>query len=511
MLPLIFRQAMADFGIQPTDPRFQTWLMVMFYVPAIAGGLFGMVGGYLTDVLGRRTVLTYSILLYAVSAFLAGFSTNPYMLLFFRSTTFIGVCVEFVAAVAWLAELFPNPHQRETVLGYTQAFSSVGGLLVAAANSLALALATRLPAISIPGFISITDPASLPWRYTLMSGLLPALPLIVLRPFLPESPAWEKKRAEGTLKRPTFGALFSPELRQTTIVTAIMFACSYGAAFGAIQQMPQIAPGLTKDVDKYEEKIKHAEEKNNPDGKLTPAQEKMLGGIKKAILKEEEEKPEGERLSAAEVAKKANAQLKKRIAIGRRKLAEQKIASDYTKVQEIGGLIGRFLLAALAVWIVSRRWLLRIFQVPGLLFMPVFFWFFLTVGQENTHYFTVPLEWAGMGSLPVTNVSLGMLLAGLFTVAQFSFWGNYLPRVYPVHLRGTGESFAANIGGRLVGTSFAAVTGGIALLLTPRGGSAVDAALAMAHAAGLVAGFVYVVGFIASFWLPEPTGEYDDN
>ena len=49
------------------------------------------------------------------------------MLLFFRCTTFIGVCVEFVAAVAWLAELFPEPKQRETVLGYTQAFSSIGG------------------------------------------------------------------------------------------------------------------------------------------------------------------------------------------------------------------------------------------------------------------------------------------------------------------------------------------------------------------------------------------------
>ena len=39
-----------------------------------------------------------------------------------------------------------------------------------------------------------------------------------------------------------------------------------------------------------------------------------------------------------------------------------------------------------------------------------------------------------------------------------SFWGNYLPRVYPTHLRGTGEGFAANIGGRMLGTGFAFVT-----------------------------------------------------
>ena len=78
-------------------------------MPAVCGGIFGLLGGYLTDRFGRRRVLTWSILLYAFSAFFAGFSTNLWMLLFFRTTTFIGVCVEFVAAVAWLAELFDDP------------------------------------------------------------------------------------------------------------------------------------------------------------------------------------------------------------------------------------------------------------------------------------------------------------------------------------------------------------------------------------------------------------------
>ena len=54
------------------------------------------------------------------------------MLLVLRSTTYIGVFVEFVAAVAWIAELFDDPKQREAALGYTQAFSSIGGLMVTA-------------------------------------------------------------------------------------------------------------------------------------------------------------------------------------------------------------------------------------------------------------------------------------------------------------------------------------------------------------------------------------------
>ena len=182
------------------------WVGRLFYIPAFAGGIFGLLGGYLTDRLGRRRVLTWSILLYAVSAFLAGFSTSVEMLLVLRCTTFVGVCVEFVAAVAWLAELFPEPVQREKVLGYTQAFSSIGGLLVAYVNIWAVNNAASLPAIQLPEWLAAADAIRNPhaaWRYTLMSGLIPAIPLVIIRPFLPESPAWAAKKAAGTLRRPS--------------------------------------------------------------------------------------------------------------------------------------------------------------------------------------------------------------------------------------------------------------------------------------------------------------------
>ena len=272
---------------------------------------FGLLGGYLTDILGRRRVLTWSILLYAVSAFLAGYSTNIYQLLFLRCTTFIGVCVEFVAAVAWLAELFSHPQQREKVLGYTQAFSSIGGLLVAIVSGLCLKYGANFPAIHIPEFIAslwgniAETNQHAPWRYTLMSGLIPALPLILIRPFLPESPVWAQKRASGTLKRPSIAELFAPELRRTTIVTTLMFACSYGAAFGAIQQMPQIVPGLmevkAEAAEKAEAKTAELTAKNLPAEKIAP-------------------------LAKAEASKHSNT-----------------VATEYTKVQEIGGLVGRFL------------------------------------------------------------------------------------------------------------------------------------------------------------------------
>jgi MFS family permease len=464
MLPLILRPALQELiGAAPGTELFQTWLGRLFYVPAFVGGIFGLFGGYLTDRLGRRFVLTWSILLYAFSAFFAGFSTNIWMLLVLRCTTFIGVCVEFVAAVAWLAELFPNHNQRERVLGYTQAFSSIGGLLVAVANGLAIEKAASWVAIAIPagltGIVGTIAPEHQheAWRYTLMSGLIPAIPLIVIRPFLPESPVWAQKKASGSLRRPSIAELFAPALRKTTIVTTIMFACSYGAAFGAIQQLPQIVPGLA-DV-----------------------KAKAQAAVEKLKLPPDEE--------AA-----------KKMKIGAQRQVEQKVASEYTKVQEIGGLLGRFLLALLAVRIASRRNLLRVFQGPGLILVPLIFYMFLRV--ENKTFFELNLESIYLGKLPFTTMSMAVALAGLFTVAQFSFWGNYLPLVYPVHLRGTGESFAANIGGRMFGTSFALVTAEIVSRLPDSVGPA-PAKFALTSAA--VAFAVYLIGSIACFFLPEPT------
>jgi MFS family permease len=471
MLPLIARPALLELGgFQPGSPGFLRWVGILFYVPALCGGLFGLLGGYLTDRLGRRRVLTWSILIYAFAAFFAGFSTNLWMLLVCRCFVFVGVCVEFVAAVAWLAELFPDPKQRERVLGYTQAFSSIGGLTVAVANGIALQYGSGFPAIQLPAalsFLGTIEPAHQheAWRYTLMSGLLPALPLILIRPFLPESPVWAAKRAAGTLKRPTIAALFAPDLRRTTLTTALGFACTLGIAFGAIQQMPQMVPGLAE--------VQEA---------ATKAGERAVATAR--------EKGENDPQKLSAMARAAGAR------------TSQKTAAEYTKVQELGGLVGRCLMAAVLAAAIAWGWKLRMLQIPGLLLVPLVFWFF--VRWPNTTFFEIPLEWAYLGRLPITTMSLGMFLVGLVTVGQLSFWGNYLPHVFPVHLRGTGESFAANIGGRMIGTSAAAVTSLVAGLMPYE-----SAPLKFSTAAAIVGTTICLIGLVASFFLPEPRSDID--
>src|SRR5205814_7750417 len=83
------------------------------------------------------------------------------------------------------------------------------------------------------------------WRYTLMTGLSPAIPIALMLPFVPESQIWLERRRAGTLRRPSLLELFSPQLRRVTLVTAGLSACAYGAAFGALQLTPtRIVPGL---------------------------------------------------------------------------------------------------------------------------------------------------------------------------------------------------------------------------------------------------------------------------
>ena len=64
MLSLIIRPALLELAkVKPGTPEFNTWVGMLFYIPAVAGGIFGLLGGYLTDRLGRRRVLVWSILL----------------------------------------------------------------------------------------------------------------------------------------------------------------------------------------------------------------------------------------------------------------------------------------------------------------------------------------------------------------------------------------------------------------------------------------------------------------
>jgi MFS family permease len=521
MLPLIGAPAIAELlGVPPNNPQVRQWLGSLLWAAAVCGGVFGLAGGFLIDRFGRKRIMIVSILLYSFSPVAAAFSTSVWTFALFRCTTFIGVCVEFVAAITWLAELFEDKKTRELAIGWTQAFASVGGLVVTGANTLARALAEHLPPIPVP---EPFDPHAY-WRYTLLTGLIPGALILLLMPFVPESRVWMERKRAGALKRPRFRELFSPQLRRVTLVTTALSACAYAAAFGALQLTPtQVVPGLPSLAEQQKELKPLRDEALELNKQLNEVQPKLraqfqaVGGLEDVVnaravtLRELRKARDAQDDAGVQAAQAKMKELTARLnevtrshseakqLVLEREAVLQKIGANRTKQlkpdqqirdkgdalqlwQETGGLAGRILLAVLIVVIANRRVLLRVFQVPGLIVFPLTYYFLF---REHPDLF-----------------AFGVFLCGLCTVAQFSYLGEYLPKAFPVHLRGTGGSFATNVGGRMLGTSASYVTTSLVAPLVAGG-----TFLQVATGAAIVGTAVYVIGLLMSFALPTPGEE----
>ena len=464
MFPVIGADALSELlpGRPASDSQeVLNWLGRMLWIAALCGGVFGLLGGWLIDRLGRKTVMIGSILIYSFSPVAAAFSTELWQLVLFRCTTFIGVCVEMVAAVTWLAELFQDKRTREKVIGWTLACASVGGILVTMVYSgIVEALKANPDALPKLPFPDGYDPKNTAWRYTLLTGLIPGALILLIMPFVPESAVWKRKKQDGSLKRASIGELFSPGLRRTTIVTTLLSACGYAAAFGALQLTPSaMTPGFPDMVELRKEKG------------LLPLEAKVIA-VQEKVAKGEVQPSE---LAAARKAVKDHPNYQE---------VQEKIKAKRGNIQlwqELGGLSGRILLAVLLMFVPSRA-LLRIFVIPGIALFPLTY-FQLFQGEYLLF-------------------ATAIFFCGLVTVAQFSYLSELLPKLFPLHLRGTGSSFATNVGGRMIGTMAATLNTEVLIQFF-----AGTRPVKVATAAAVIGGSVYLIALVLSFFLPNPKAE----
>jgi len=403
VMSLTVRPALISLGLQPESASFNRWIGILLAVPPLAGGIVGLAGGQLVDAFGRRRALVWSLLLYAFATVAAACATSPLSLLVFRCFTLIGVALEFVAALTWLAELFPTPALRERVLGYSQVAYGVGSFAVTGGYYAAVTWSPVLPALA-----GHHDP----WRYTLALGMLPSIPLLLVRSRLPESPRWEALRRRGALAWPRLDGILRPGLRRASLSAILISACVYAGAYGVLQHAPRLVVGL-------------------PDVRGLPVR------------------------------------------------SQEQMVSVVHLFSSLGEISGRLLFAFAVVLVVHQRRLLRAFAVPSLIVVPLVFIYAATTGS--------------------TELKIGGFVATMLVTAQFSFLGNYLPRLFPTALRGTGESVAINLGGRVIGSSAAFVTPQLAAIL-PSANPTVRLAWAMATVAVVAIG----VNCALTFWIPEP-------
>ncbi|WP_229657398.1 MFS transporter [Thermogymnomonas acidicola] len=144
--------------------------------------------GWFADRFGRKVVFGMDLILFVVFAILSGLSVNFYMLFVSRLLLGVGIGGDYPISSTMLSEFAPVRNRGSLLIGMVGLYW-VGSLMASAMNY---------------AFAPFTDF----WRYTFVIGGLMAIPIILLRLRIPESPRWLVSRgryreAEESIERIT--------------------------------------------------------------------------------------------------------------------------------------------------------------------------------------------------------------------------------------------------------------------------------------------------------------------
>jgi MFS family permease len=148
-------------------------------VALFTSGVGGVVFGGLADRFGRRRVMGWTILLYSLSTGLSGLSVGLVSLAVFRALTGFGFGGEWATGHALLAEVFPS-NRRGLASALLQAGQPVGAVLAI--------------------WTGYELGPTLGWRWVFLIGAAPALLVVFLRRYVPESPLWLAQQERGTTR-----------------------------------------------------------------------------------------------------------------------------------------------------------------------------------------------------------------------------------------------------------------------------------------------------------------------
>lgn len=149
-----------------------------------------LVAGPLSDKIGRRTVLRYAAVLYAISAIGSALSTSFLMLVIFRMVGGFGVGASLILAPMYIAEISPS-HLRGRMVSFNQLNIVIGISLAFFTNYLILQLGKSDASWAMSLKFDEHN-----WRWMLGLETLPAVFYFVGLFFVPRSPRWCIMRGE---------------------------------------------------------------------------------------------------------------------------------------------------------------------------------------------------------------------------------------------------------------------------------------------------------------------------
>ncbi|WP_339228527.1 MFS transporter [Oceanobacillus sp. FSL K6-2867] len=139
---------------------------------ALVGIFFGgLIFGYLTDIIGRKTMYILDLVVFVVASVLQFFVGEGWQLLILRFVLGVAVGADYPIATSLLAEFTPRKHR-----GFMLSFLVLGWWVGAVAAF-------------IVGYL-LMDLGENSWRWILASSAVPSLIVLFLRAGTPESPKW---------------------------------------------------------------------------------------------------------------------------------------------------------------------------------------------------------------------------------------------------------------------------------------------------------------------------------
>lgn len=162
-----------------------------------AGAVIGaLLGGWLTDKLGRKVMFMISIALFIVLALAQSFATSVLMLIGIRFVLGIPLGADVTTGYTYIMEYLPQG--RRDVMGNRWQVMFAAGNVVCS--------------VVVVGFLLLGTPHPWIWRVVLGLGALPAVVILLMRTELPETSIWLVRQGRFREAKQTAMRMYSDNL-----------------------------------------------------------------------------------------------------------------------------------------------------------------------------------------------------------------------------------------------------------------------------------------------------------